>query len=42
MNVDIRSVRSHMERLKAETPEAGVVIQSDKKAQTVLKNLTSS
>ena len=29
-NVDVRSVRANIERLRAENPQAGVVIQADK------------
>ncbi len=32
--VDIRAVRSNIERLKAESPEGGVVIQADKGSET--------
>lgn len=31
--IDVRSVRAHMERLRAELPESHVVIQGDKGAQ---------
>ena len=34
--VDIRSVRSHVERLKAENPEGAVVIQADKDSKNGL------
>lgn len=34
--VDIRSVRANIERLKAESPEGGVVIQADKLSKTGL------
>jgi biopolymer transport protein ExbD len=33
-SVDIRAVRVNIERLHAENPRAGVVIQADKRAQT--------
>ena len=33
-SVDIRAVRANIERLHAENPRAGVVIQADKRAQT--------
>lgn len=32
--VDLRAVRSNVERLKAESPEGGVVIQADKGSET--------
>lgn len=32
--VDIHTVRSHIERLRAENPEGSVVIMADKKSQT--------
>lgn len=32
--VDIRAVRANIEKLKAENPESGVVIQSDSEART--------
>lgn len=32
--VDVRSVRANIEKLKAETPESGVVIQADTDAKT--------
>lgn len=32
--VDIRAVRSNIERLKAESPDGGVVIQADKGSET--------
>lgn len=32
--VDIRSIRAHIERLKVQMPESGVVIVSDKNAKT--------
>lgn len=32
--VDLRAVRSNVERLRAESPEGGVVIQADKGSQT--------
>ena len=35
-NVDLRALRSTVERLRAENPEAAVVIQSDKDARTGL------
>jgi len=35
-NVDIRSLRANLERLHAENPNAGVVIQADKHSQTGL------
>jgi biopolymer transport protein ExbD len=34
--VDVRSVRAHVERLKAENPEASVVILADKDSRTGL------
>lgn len=34
--VDVRSVRANVERLKAESPEGGVVIQADKAAKSGL------
>lgn len=33
-SVDIRAVRANIEKLKAENPESGVVIQSDAQART--------
>lgn len=35
-NVDLRALRANVERLRAENPEAAVVIQSDKDARTGL------
>lgn len=32
--IDVRAVRSNVERIKAENPEGGVVIQADKGSQT--------
>ena len=32
--VDVRSVRANIEKLKAESPESGVVIQADTDART--------
>lgn len=32
--IDVRAVRSNIERLKAESPEGGVVIQADKGSET--------
>lgn len=34
--IDVRSVRANIERLKAESPEGGVVIQADKDARSGL------
>lgn len=34
--VDIRSVRANVERMKAESPEGGIVIQADKLSKTGL------
>jgi len=34
--IDVRSVRANVERLKAESPEGGVVIQADKDARSGL------
>jgi len=34
--VDIRSVRANIERMKAESPEGGIVIQADKLSKTGL------
>ncbi len=33
-NIDVRSVRANIERLRAESPGGGVVIQADKGSQT--------
>jgi len=35
-NVDVRAVRANIERLHAENPKAGVVIQADRKSMTGL------